>query len=251
MKKSIQMFSGIVIVAVGVVICMILAKASNLSVSYECQVDFFYEFDRPFVDPGRGILKADESNRRARYEDIVSNFKNEVFLLLLKDGPSRCQRDSILQSESESRIRAVLASVRLDVIGMPSTNFVYPCRLVLSDVDSRNLCEYARLCMDIVKDQIEDKNRISVAKATVREHQMLMRAERRIEELKKAATKGESMPAAEEEMRLARYTIEEMKKKIEAVREFVMSTGGRRIIQESQPEISWVVRRKPRKEKAP
>ena len=249
MNKRILAVTGVVVTVVGVLMGTVLYLSSVLSVSYECRVDFLYEFDRPFKNvPGRGTFNADEHNRRFGYEDIASDFKNEVVLSLLRDGVVRCQRDSVLQSESESRIRAVLASVRLDVIGMPSTNFVYPCRIVLSDNDRRNLGEYARFCMDRVKDQIDEKNRISIAKTTVTEHQMLRKAERRIEELEKAVVRGEVIPTAEEELRLARHTVEEMKKKIEEIRKDIMSTGGRRIIYESQPEISWVIRRRPPKD---
>jgi hypothetical protein len=98
--------------------------------------------------------------------------------------------------------------------------------------------------MDRVKDRISEKNRISIAKATVKEHQMLMQAERRIEELEKAVAKGEEIPTTEKELRMARHTMEAMKTKIDEVRESVMYTGGQRIIYESQPEVSWVIRRK-------
>lgn len=245
MNKKTLVITGVAVAVVGILTGAGFYLSNSLSISYECNVDFLYEFDRPFKNiPGRGTFNADEHNRHFGYEDITSDFKNEVVLSLLRDGASRCQRDSILQSESESRSRAVLASVRLDVIGMPSTNFVYPCRLVLTDVNSRNLCEYARFCMDRVKDQISEKNRISIAKATVKEHQRLMQAERRIEELEKAAAKGEEIPTAEKELRLARHTMEAMKTKIDEVRESIMYTGGQRIIYESQPEVSWVIRRK-------
>ena len=133
MNKKTLAITGVAVVVVGILTGVGFYLSSSLSISYECHVDFLYEFDRPFKNvPGRGTFNADEHNRRFGYEDITSDFKNEVVLSLLRDGVSRCLRDPILQSESESRIRAVLASVRLDVIGMPSTNFVYPCRITLS-----------------------------------------------------------------------------------------------------------------------
>ena len=245
MNRKILSVIGIVMVLVSVVVCIAFCLLHKLSVSYKCQVDFLYEFDRPFSDvSGRGTLKASEHNRNARYEQIVDSFRRGMRLLSSKDGISMCQRDSALKGESELRVRNVLSSVRLDVIGMSSTNFVYPCRLVLSDDDSRSLDVYARFCMDMVKAQVDEENTISIAKCTVKEHQMLKKAERKIEELENASVEDNVASSVSEELRLAKQTAAEMKKKIEEVRCQVMSTGGRRIIYESQPKTSWVIRHK-------
>ena len=144
MNRKILSVIGIVMVLVSVVVCIVFCLLHKLSVSYKCQVDFLYEFDRPFKEiPGRGILNADESNRTARYESIIDDFRREMAFFSSKDGLVKCRHDPALQGESESCIRSVLSSVRLDVVGKPSTNFVYPCRLVLSNVDKRNLDAYA------------------------------------------------------------------------------------------------------------
>ena len=161
-----------------------------------------------------------------------------------KDGLVKCRHDPALQGESESRIRSVLSSVRLDVVGMPSTNFVYPCQLVLSNGDKRNLDAYARFCMDMVKEQLNEENELSVAKCTTKEFQSMKKAERKIDEIESAAKSENAIASSEEELRLAWRTVSEMKQKIEEIRSLVMSTGGRRIVYESQPEISWVIRRK-------
>lgn len=248
MNGKILAVSGIGVAAVAVMTGAVLYLAHDLSVAYECQVDFLYEFDRPFRDvPGRGTLNADESNRNARYEDIMAGFKREMPWYSSRDGVVRCQQDPALQVESESRIKAVLSSVRLGVVEIPSTNFVYSCRLVLSDSDSRNLDEYARFCMDRIKLQVEEENSLSIARATIRECQTLKRAERKIEELKNAAAKGSDASSAGDELSQAMQTAEMMRRKIEEIRELVTSSGGRRIIYESQPEISWVLRSKSNK----
>lgn len=247
MNGKILAVSGIGVAAVAVMTGAVLYLAHDLSVAYECQVDFLYEFDRPFRDvPGRGTLNADESNRNARYEDIMAGFKREVPWYSSRDGVVRCQQDLALRGEPESRIKAVLSSVRLGVVEMPSTNFVYSCRLVLSDSDSRNLDEYARFCMDRIKLQVEEENRLSIARVTIKECQTLKKAERKIEELKNAAAKKD-VSSAEDELSQAMQTAEMMRRKIEEVRELVTSSGGRRIIYESQPEISWILRRKSNK----
>ena len=245
MKGKLLATIGMATAVFGILAGAVFYLSHDLSVLYECQVDFLYEFDRPFSDvSGRGTLKASEHNRNARYEQIVDSFRRGMRLLSSKDGISMCQRDSALKGESELRVRNVLSSVRLDVIGMSSTNFVYPCRLVLSDDDSRSLDVYARFCMDMVKAQVDEENTISITKCTVKEHQMLKKAERKIEELENASVEDNVASSVSEELRLAKQTAAEMKKKIEEVRCQVMSTGGRRIIYESQPKTSWVIRHK-------
>jgi hypothetical protein len=251
MKRKLIVAAGMVVAVVGVVTGTALCLSRCLSVSFECRVDFLYEFDRPFKDvPGRGTLNADESNRNSRYESILDDFRRDMLFCASKDGIIRCQRDSAFQGEPDSRITAVLSSVRLDVTGMPSTNFVYPCRLVLSDGDWRALDVYARFCMDKVKEQLEEENMISIGRCTTREFQVLKKSEKKIEELEKAIAKGEVSPSVKNELRNERRTVDEMKKKIEEIKELVLSTGGRRIIYETPPEISWVIRRKSRKPSA-
>ena len=248
MKRKLIVAAGVVVAVVSAVTGTALYLSRILSVSFECKVDFLYEFDRPFkYVPARGVLNANEQNRNARYESIADDFRREMRLCTSKDVISTCQRDSAFKGESESRVRNVLSSVRLDVTGMPSTNFVYPCRLVLSDCDSRSLEEYARFCMDRVKAQVDEENNVSVAKCTVKEHQILKKAERKIEELSEASVNSDDSSFSNDELRLANQTATEMKNKIEDVRRLLMSTGGRRIIYESQPETSWVIRRKAKK----
>lgn len=101
--------------------------------------------------------------------------------------------------------------------------------------------------MDRVKLQLEKENSLSVARVTIKEYQELKKAERRIEELNNSAAKASNASSVEDELRQTMQIVERMKKKIEEVRELVMSTGGRRIIYESQPEVSWIIRSKSRK----
>ena len=248
MNRKVLLVIGIVVVLVGVMVCVAFCLLHDLSVSYECHVDFLYEFDRPFRDvPGRGILNVDESNRNARYESIVDGFRREMAFCSNEDGLVRCRHDPALQGESESRIRSVLSSVRLDVTGMPSTNFVYSCRLVLSNGDKRNLDVYARFCMDRVKEQLNEENELSIAKCTIKEFQIMKKAERKVAEIESVAKSGNAIAPADEELRMARQTVSEMKQKIDEIRRLVMSTGGRRIVYESQPEISRIIRRNAKK----
>ena len=245
-RKTFAVTGGVLLVCMmaGIVFHLLC----NLSVTYECRVDFLYEYDRPYRDI-HGCLEADEGNRRARFEDISCGFKNELALFTSRKGVSRCQRDLAPLGEPVSRIEAILASVRLNVVGMPCTNFVYPCRLVLADGDGRNLAAFAGFCMNRVREQADEENGIVVAKATVYEHGNMRKAERRVKELESQVANGKGDRSKEQELRMARETVGEMNRRIEEIGKRVMSRGGRHIIFESPPDVSWVVRRKERTER--
>jgi len=240
-RKIIAVTGGVMVVCMmaGLAFCLLC----NLTVAYECRVDFLYEYDRPYKDD-HGRLEADEDNRHARLEDISCGFKREMALFTSPKGVLRCRRDLAALGESVSRTEAILASARLDVVGMPCTNFVYLCRLVLADGDSRNLGEYARFCMKMVREHADEENRIVVAKATIHEYGKMRKAERRVKELECQVVNGGGDRSIEHELHMARETVVEMNRRIEEIGKSVMSGGGRHIIFESPPEMSWVVRRK-------
>ena len=104
--------------------------------------------------------------------------------------------------------------------------------------------QFERFCMDMVKEQLNEENELSVAKCTTKEFQSMKKAERKIDEIESAAKSENAIASSEEELRLAWRTVSEMKQKIEEIRSLVMSTGGRRMVYESQPDISWVICRK-------
>ena len=154
------------VIMVGTMLCL----SRCLSVQYECKVDFLYEYERPSGDvASRGVIGNYSDKHRRRYDDILYGFKRELELFSSKKGSLMCQRDIESLGEPISRIEAVLASARFDVVGMPSTNFVYPCRLILTDGDSRNLGEYARFCMDRVRARLNAENWILVARVAMHE----------------------------------------------------------------------------------
>ena len=225
-----------------VVLLLAVVGLRNVFVIYVCQVDFLFECGKPFAastsEDSTGYT-VDEHNRLACYEMLVSDFKREWHSFPMSEKMLRCKQDSILRMEPESRTQDIFSSMQLDVIGMPSTNFVYPCRLLLSDVSRRNLGEYARICMGIVKDKIDEDNRIALYKCTFREHQAMRRAERRIKDIEKLSEKAGMESAMDEELSQARQTVRDMEKVIEQVRERVMSKREKRITQESPPDISW------------
>ena len=150
-----------------------LANSYRLTSDGTFTVDFLYEYERPAGDvTSRGAIENYSDKRRLGHDDILYGFKRELDLFSSKKGAIMCQRDIESLREPISRIEAVLASARLEVVGMPSTNFVYPCRLILVAGDSRNLCEYARFCMDRVKERLADENWILVAKVVLHEYEM-------------------------------------------------------------------------------
>jgi len=243
-RKILAVAGGIIILGViaGIVLCLL----RNLSVTYECKVDFLYEYERPSGDvASRGATGNYSDRYRLRHDDILYGFKRELELFSSKKGSLMCQRDIESLGEPISRIEAVLASARLDVVGMPSTNFVYPCRLVLVDGDSRNLGEYARFCMDRIKERLADENWVLVAKVAMREYEQMHKAERQIKELEKRALDGGGAASDEIEMKQAQQTVREMQMRIEEIRKDVMSRREQRIIQESPPKVSVIIRRKP------
>lgn len=250
MNRKISATMGFAVVAIGIMTSAVVLLSRNLSVTYECKVDFLYEYEKPSMDVrGRGSFENEEDKLRAGREDVAYGFKRELDLFKSRKGVLMCQRELEPLGESVSRTEAVLSSVRLNVVGMPSTNFVYPCRLVLSDGDRRNLVEYARFCMDRAKERVAEDNWILVAKVAMHEYEQLRKAERRIKELEKHAEDGSGAGSSGAELELAKQTVQKMQKRIEEIRKDVMSRREQRIICESPPEVSWVVRRKERNER--
>lgn len=232
------------VIMAGTMFCL----SRNLSVQYECKVDFLFEYERPeglFGDdldrksPGCYVDK-----RRAGREDISHGFKKDLDLFSSRNGVLKCQRDIETFGVSTSRTMTVLASARLDVVGMPCTNLVYPCRLVIADADRRNLGEYARFCMDSIRERLDEENWILVARVAMHEYQQMRKAERRIAELEEQVLDGGGTASNDAELEKARQVVREMQKRIEEIRSDVMSRREQRIIYESQPEISWAIRRK-------
>lgn len=243
-RKILAVAGGIMILGItaGILLCLL----RNLSVTYECKVDFLYEYERPSKDvTSRDAIGNYSDKRRVRHDDILYGFKRELELFSSKKGALMCQRDIESLGEPMSRIETVLASARLEVVGIPSTNFVYPCRLVLVDGDRRNLGEYARFCMDRVKERLAEENWILVAKVALHEYEQMHKAERRIMELEKRASDGGGTASDEVEMKQARQTVREMQMRIEEIRKDVMSRREQRIIHESPPKVSLIIRRKP------
>ena len=238
--------AGTVGVLVSALAGLALYLLYDFSVSVECRVGFQYEFGKPSKDgQSLGSLEADEFNRNVRYKKVIDDFKREMFFCSSKAGIVKCCRESAFLGESESRIREILSSVRFEVTGMPSTNFVYECQLVLSSDDGRNIESYARYCMDRFKERLAEENKVLIAKCTTKEFQTMKKAEKKIAELESLSKCGD-VTAVKNELRNAHLTVEEMKKKIDKIGEYVLPTNGRRIIYEAAPEISWTVRCKAR-----
>jgi len=228
---------------------------TNYTVSYECSTSFGYKEGEPQTFSalyGNDTSSIIRHNIQDRYRSLVFMMSDRLYFPFAFDKMVyRCLSDPRLKGDGEDRVRAVLSSMRFEVVGMPSTNFVYPCRLVITDQENRNLGEYARLCMAMFKERLNEEENVRADKAVLYEHEQMLKTERRITELENTVSSGNSDSSVVEELHRARKTVHELQRRMEKKREEVMSRNARRIIQESQPEISWVVRRKPRKEKAP
>lgn len=232
MNRRIVVVLGIAIV----LLCMAAIVTATLSVSYECHVDFLYEYDKPFVQRGSNgvsIRKPDEHNLRARHELIEDGFRRILSTHAFKDRVLECMQDPVLKGDSEARISSVLSSMRFEVVGMATTNFVFPCRLRLSDGDRRNLGDYARICMGMLKDNLDEENEKTVSRCAYAEYQLMRKSENRIKSLEKDIADGKE--AGIEELRDLRNKVREMQIKIDGIRGRVMKTTFKRIIEESKP----------------
>lgn len=250
MNKQVLVATGVLLL----ILSMAMFALRNRTVLYECRVEFQYEDGKPFevnTPQEKFVCRADEHNRRVGYELLSAEFKREWHSFPLSERIRRCQRNPALQGESEDRIKDILSSLQLDVVGMPCTNFVYPCRLLLSDGSRRNLGEYARCCMDIVKEKVDEDNRIALYKCAFGEYQRMRKAERRITELEKSIAGGSADPITAKELQQARQTVTEMETKIDEIRRKMMARHPRQIVYESEPKVIWVIRRKARKGSRP
>lgn len=235
-----------IIVLIGLAVALLCASAGvlrNVSVTYVCQVDFSFEYGKPFVrsEPdGVSSLPADEHNRRAKYEFIEEEFRRDLYMAPLDERILKCRQSPILKDEPESRVRSVLSSMKFEVVGMSITNFVYPCRLVLSDHDRRNLGEYARCCMASLKEGLEVENEVSVFKCAYDEYQLMRKSEDEIKKLEKALGDGAASDEQKLELRRLRQVVQDMRQKIDEVRVRVMEVSARRILDESEPNTTPV-----------
>lgn len=241
---------GCVVVLIGILASMAFYQLDDISILYECQIEFLYADEIPVVlGMPSGNLSRDESEQYVenRSKIVLFEFNSERYPFTTSEMIRRCKAVPQLGEETERRTRAVLSTRRIEAEDEDFTNSVYRYRMVLTDHEKRNLSEYARLCMTMLKDKLEEECELQVRRAALAEYQMMRKAERRIEEMEKAAKGGNVAASAEQELRAARRTVSEMRQKIEEIRIRVMSTGRRRIVGESNPEISWVIRRKARK----
>ena len=226
---------------------------SLCSVSYECKIEFCYQDGVPsaaVVSRGDNALGEIGPSIQDRYRSLVLEFADkQYFPFPLEKMVRRCMSDAKLQNESEKRTRSVLSTMRLDVTGVPCTNYVYPCRLVLSSGEKRNLGEYGSLCLTMVKERLQEENSVYADKAALNEIVQMRKVERRIKELEKHVEDGSGTESAEAELEQAKQTVQKMQKRIEEIRKDVMSRCAQRIICESPPEVSWVMRRKERNER--
>lgn len=246
-RKS--LVAGCVVVLIGVLSGAAFWLLDNISISYECQIDFLYADDIPVVNRmPYGNLPRDVSETYVENRQglVLFEFNSERYPFTSSEIMRRCKAVPQLSDETEQRTRAVLSTRRIEVVEEGCTNSVYMYRMVLSDPEKRNLGEYARLCITMFKEKLEEDCELQARRAAISENQTMRKAERRIEEIENAAKSGKAIASAEEELRIARRTVSEMKQKIEKIRSQVMSTGRRRIIYEAPPEISWVIRRKSR-----
>ena len=91
-RKILAVAGGIIILGViaGIVLCLL----RNLSVTYECKVEFLYEYERPSGDvASRGATGNYSDRYRLRHDDIRYGFKRELELFSSKKGSLMCQRD--------------------------------------------------------------------------------------------------------------------------------------------------------------
>lgn len=233
---------------VAVALAAVGAVMANCSVLYESQIEFCYQDGVPSATVafhGQNSSEAVSHSIQNRYRSLMFEFADKMYFPLpFEERVRRCQEASELRGECEHRTRAVLSTMRLEVVGMPRTNFAYRCRLVLEDREKRNMDEYARICLAMIKDRLDEDNKVYADKAALNEIEQMRKAERRIGELEKSMLKGNAESSTEEELRQARDTVKKMSARIEEIRKQVMNENAIRIIDDSQPTVSWVIRRR-------
>ena len=239
--------AGVLAATIGAV-CVV---AMNCSLSHACQIEFCYQDGVPSKTAGTHGGCAREAiglTIQNRYRGLLFEFSDKpYFPLPFEKMVQRCLSAPELEGESERRTRAVLSTMRFEVIGMPSTNFAYQCRLVLTDPERQNIDKYARICLAMLRERLDEDCRLRADKTVINEVQRMRKAEKRIEELEKSLAQGSIGRAAEEELLQARSSVKETGVRIEEIRRNVMDTNERRITHESPPEVFWVIRREGRK----
>lgn len=227
-------FFAVLGVLAGIVFCLF----DNLSVSYECQIEFLYEDLVPKQNSRAPCGNYIENRQRI----LLSEFNSEYYPFTVDEMVRRCLSDPKLRTESEQRVRTVLSTKRFDVSESRCTNALYSYQLVLADREKRNLDEFARLCMKILKEKLQRENMIRADKASYNENQQMRKTERRIRELE-----NKKDASAEDELRQARKMVKEKEQRIAEIKAQVMSRAARGVIYESPPVFSWVIRRKAKK----
>ena len=246
---------GLVMAGIGVsAFAVLLAAAAcyllnGFSVSYECQIEFLYE-DRALemACDSFGDSSCDGNTMRIKNRSrlVLSEFNSEYGAFSTDEMVRRCRTEASLRDESEQRSKAVLSSRKIEVVEGLCTNSVYGYRIRLEDSREQNLGEYARLCIKVIKDQMDRESEIRADKAVFYENQQMRKAEQRIKELAKSISKCDTSQASETELQRAKDTVRETGRRIEEIRSKVLSRNSRRIIYESKPKVSWVVRGEPK-----
>ena len=210
----------------------------RITMRHECEIKFLLEHGKPIMDASAsdgntGV--ADKRDIENRYDSIVDDFSGNWYPCRLDERVERCRKDINLNAEPENRTRSILSSMKLEVVGMPSTNFVYSCRLVISDAEQRNLDVYAKTCMRMVKERIAEDNKVQGYRAINNEYQRMRKIERMIQVLKKEGCEDNSKK--EMELNKLRQDVSEIKQKIDEVLTHVSQMYDRLVIYESEPIV--------------
>ena len=226
-----------VIAVAGGIVAFVLAKSS---VSYTCQIDFVYEDGKCFEACGRFgkiVRVADDDNIAASAELVANMFADKEYPFPMAEMVRRCKDDDDMRNEDTNRLARVLSTLSVEMLEKPCADFAFLCRVSVSDVSDRNLCEIAQCCMEMVKSRTDYDNNVLAYKAALAEFQHLERKKRRIKEIETAVASGSASEAEKEELTQEKDDVCRLQRRIDDIRRESLAIRGKRVTSVSCPRV--------------
>ena len=239
--KSVVLVSAAVlsVIAAGVL-------AALCEIEYDCVVDFDFVDSTAVTrlpsecptgpDAALGYCRTKEAAEQAR--QAIADNRAEDFRRWLSWSRSRREWMKCIQNSSRvdcprdsgtNRLATVLSGAAFEIVGMPTTNFVYGCRIRFAPSTDGRIPEIAQFIMDVLSDFVADLNEVNVYKASIMEQQEKFRRERKIAELEKLAAASPAEIDVATALAHERASVDELNLKIAAIRQRVLETDEKRI----------------------
>lgn len=216
---------------------------------YVCTVEFSYQDvssrHAPFELDNGDYRKVDGQFIESRYRSLLLDFDNrENFPLPLEKIIQRSRLAPEIASYGEQRARNIFSSAKLSIVDIPPTNFMFRCRLVLTDLEKSNIEDYAKFYMMIISECFDSETKRICDKSVFREVQNLRKAERRIEELQYKSSTSSLSYEENQDLRQLMALVQRLKSQIELKQKEVADRSARRIAHQSEPMVTWMLLRR-------